>query len=67
MIDELRSVLDQEISEFKQLVNNRFSVLQRQQNVFLQFVLEYAVCSAQSGDVSTIYIYLFLYNSCTWL
>lgn len=67
MIDELRTVLDQEIAEFKQLVNNRFSALQRQQNVFLQFVLEYAVCSAQSGDVSTIYIYLFMYNARTWL
>ncbi|XP_025408943.1 dynein regulatory complex subunit 3-like isoform X2 [Sipha flava] len=52
MIAVLQDVLEKHIMEFKQLVNNRFGVLQRQQNVFLQFVLEYAVCSAQSDDVS---------------
>jgi len=51
MISELRDVLEKQIAEFKQLVNNRFCVLQRQQNIFLQFILEYAVSSVQSDDV----------------
>lgn len=52
MIVELRDVLEKQIIEFKQLVNNRFCSLQRQHNVFLQFVLEYAVSSVQSNKVS---------------
>lgn len=62
MIGELRDVLDKQIAEFKLFVNNRFCVLQRQQNVFLQFVLEYAVSSTQSDDVSVK-----IYNLCLTL
>jgi len=54
MIDELRDVLEKQIAEFKLLVNDRFGVLQREQNVFLQFVLEYAVSSAQVADVTIV-------------
>jgi len=54
MIGELRKKLNIQVTEFKQLVKSRFGVLQRQQNVFLQFVLEYAVSSAQNNNVSTI-------------
>eukprot|EP00102_Acyrthosiphon_pisum_P026347 XP_016663557.1 PREDICTED: dynein regulatory complex subunit 3-like isoform X2 [Acyrthosiphon pisum] len=52
MIGELRDVLEKQIVEFKQLVNNRFCMLQRQQNIFLQFILEYAVSSVQSDDIN---------------
>ncbi|XP_026816753.1 uncharacterized protein LOC113556162 isoform X3 [Rhopalosiphum maidis] len=52
MIGQLRDVLEKQIIEFKQLVNNRFCMLQRQQNIFLQFILEYAVSSVQSDDVN---------------
>jgi len=58
MIIELRDVLEKQIVEFKQLVNDRFCMLQRQQNIFLQFILEYAVSSVQSDDVRIIVIYL---------
>jgi len=58
MIAELRDVLEKQIVEFKQLVNDRFCMLQRQQNIFLQFILEYAVSSVQSDDVRIIIIYL---------
>ncbi|KAL5237584.1 hypothetical protein ACI65C_004994 [Semiaphis heraclei] len=51
MIGELRNTLEKQIVEFKQLVNNRFCTLQRHQNKFLQFILEYAVSSVQSDDV----------------
>jgi len=57
MIGELRDVLEKQIVEFKQLVNNRFCMLQRQQNIFLQFILEYAVSSVQSDDVRVIIFY----------
>lgn len=60
MIDELRDVLEKQIAEFKQVVNDQFGVLQRQQNVFLQFVLEYAMSSAQVNDVSIRYIIVFV-------
>ncbi|KAL4104464.1 hypothetical protein QTP88_019762 [Uroleucon formosanum] len=52
MIGELRDVLEKQIVEFKQLVNNRFCMLQRQQNIFLQFILEYAVSSVQGDDIN---------------
>uniref|UniRef100_A0A2S2NMP2 Uncharacterized protein n=1 Tax=Schizaphis graminum TaxID=13262 RepID=A0A2S2NMP2_SCHGA len=52
MIGQLRDVLEKQIIEFKQLVNNRFCMLQRQQNIFLQFILEYAVSSVQSDDIN---------------
>ncbi|XP_022177709.1 dynein regulatory complex subunit 3-like [Myzus persicae] len=52
MIDALRDVLEKQIVEFKQLVNSRFCMLQRQQNKFLQFILEYAVSSVQSDDMN---------------
>lgn len=58
MIAELRDVLEKQIVEFKQLVNDRFCMLQRQQNIFLQFILEYAVSSVQNDDVRIIVIYL---------
>lgn len=58
MIGELRDVLEKQIVEFKQLVNNRFCILQRQQNIFLQFILEYAVSSVQGDDVRVIIIIL---------
>lgn len=58
MIGELRDVLEKQIVEFKQLVNNRFCMLQRQQNIFLQFILEYAVSSVQGDDVRVIIILL---------
>lgn len=54
MIDELRNALEKQIAELKQLVGHRFGALQRQQNVFLQFVLEYAMSSAQTDRVSMI-------------
>ncbi|KAE9544093.1 hypothetical protein AGLY_001782 [Aphis glycines] len=53
MIAELRDVLEKQIVEFKQLVNDRFCMLQRQQNIFLQFILEYAVSSVQSDDINS--------------
>jgi len=56
MIAELRDVLEKQIVEFKQLVNDRFCMLQRQQNIFLQFILEYAVSSVQSDDVRIIIV-----------
>lgn len=62
MIDELRDILEKQIFEFKQLVNTRFCNLQRQQNVFLQFILEYAVSSAKSNDVSMNRINIINYN-----
>ncbi|XP_025203244.1 dynein regulatory complex subunit 3-like [Melanaphis sacchari] len=52
MIGELRNVLEKQIVEFKQLVKKRFCTLQRQQNIFLQFILEYAVSSVQSDDIN---------------
>ncbi|XP_060848061.1 dynein regulatory complex subunit 3-like [Rhopalosiphum padi] len=52
MIGQLRDVLEKQIIEFKELVNNRFCMLQRQQNIFLQFILEYAVSSVQSDDIN---------------
>lgn len=52
MIDELRDILEKVIVEFKHLVKNRFCILQRQQNVFLQFIMEYAVSSAKIDDVN---------------
>jgi hypothetical protein len=58
MIAQLRDVLEKQIIEFKQLVNNRFCMLQRQQNIFLQFILEYAVSSVQSDDVRIVIISL---------
>lgn len=58
MIDALRDVLEKQIVEFKQLVNSRFCMLQRQQNKFLQFILEYAVSSVQSDDVRIIILLL---------
>jgi len=58
MIGELRDVLEKQIVEFKQFVNNRFCMLQRQQNIFLQFILEYAVSSVQGDDVRVIIIIL---------
>ncbi|VVC30547.1 Hypothetical protein CINCED_3A015411 [Cinara cedri] len=51
MIGELRDVFEKYMTEFKQLVDNRFIILQRQQSIFLQFILEYAVSSAQSDDI----------------
>jgi len=58
MIGQLRDVLEKQIIEFKELVNNRFCMLQRQQNIFLQFILEYAVSSVQSDDVRIVIISL---------
>lgn len=56
MIGELRNIFEKLIAEFKQLIDDRFGVLQRQQNKFLQFIMEYAVSSAQTDDVSKINI-----------
>jgi len=62
MIDGLRDVLDKQIAELKLLVSDRFGALQKQQNVFLQFVLDYAVSSAQVVDVSIVAFVMILYT-----
>lgn len=52
MIEKLRDKLEKLILEFKKVVKNRFCILQRKHNVFLQFILEYAVSSVKTDDVS---------------